>query len=100
MQPLHAEEGAFDEVQGRLGRRAGAVDCALGRAVIGPAHLDLYRKVQAAGKIVHIELCPEDVEPLVRELDPRLLMLSTRCSSIRKGEALLAAAARWMAACQ
>ena len=64
----------------------------------GPAHLDLYRKIQAAGKIVHIALPPENVEPLVRQLDPGLLCLDTGCRSIAEGEALLEAARRWTAA--
>ena len=61
----------------------------------GPAHLDFYRKVQAAGRIVHIECPIENVEPLVRALDPRLLMLHTWCSTPAEGADLLAAAKRW-----
>jgi len=66
--------------------------CELGN---GPEHLEFYRKVQAAGKIVHIALSQENVEPLVRELDPGLLMLDTHCGSIGEGEALLEAARSW-----
>ena len=61
----------------------------------GPAHLDLYRQVQRAGKIVHIELPAEHVEPLARQLDPGLLMLQTACRSIDEGERLLDSASRW-----
>ncbi|MHC4714373.1 MAG: hypothetical protein ACYTAN_14070 [Planctomycetota bacterium] len=64
----------------------------------GPAHLDLYRQIQAAGKIVHIELEPARIEPLVRALDPGLLMLHTRCKSARGGRELLGAAKGWMTA--
>jgi len=63
----------------------------------GPEHLAFYRRVQAAGRIVHIEVPVENVEPLVESLDPRLLMLKTHCGSIDEGEELLRAAKRWMA---
>ncbi|MBI2440678.1 MAG: hypothetical protein HYV35_04825 [Lentisphaerae bacterium] len=61
----------------------------------GPAHLELYRKIQAAGKIVHINVPAAHVEPLVKALDPALLMLATSCNSIAAADDLLAAAGRW-----
>lgn len=61
----------------------------------GPAHLDFYRQVQKAGKIVHIELPAANIEPLVRALDPALLMVSTWAATPRQAEELLADAARW-----
>jgi hypothetical protein len=61
----------------------------------GPAHLDFYRRIQAAGRIVHIQLAPEQVEPLCRELDPSRLVLSTSCASPKEGRQLLAEAVRW-----
>lgn len=61
----------------------------------GPGHLEMYRQIQAAGKIVHIEVPWENVEPLVRELNPGLLMLDTRCPSVEAGERLLEESARW-----
>jgi hypothetical protein len=61
----------------------------------GPAHLELYRQIQAAGRIVHIELPRENVEPLVRELDPALLMLHTWCPGRDAGERLLAESVNW-----
>jgi len=63
----------------------------------GPAHLDFYREIQRAGKIVHIELPKENVEPLVRELEPNLLMLSTYCDNAEQGEDLLNSAVNWTA---
>ncbi len=62
----------------------------------GPGHLELYREIQKAGRIVHVQVPAEHVEPLVRELDPALLMLQTQCGSVSEGEALLDAAKRWM----
>lgn len=61
----------------------------------GPAHLALYRQVQASGKIVHLQVPAEHVEPLVRGLDPGLLILDTRCPSVAEGQELLRAAVRW-----
>jgi hypothetical protein len=61
----------------------------------GPGHLEMYRQVQAAGKIVHIELPAEHVEPLVRELDPALLMLDTWVPSPAEGEQLLEQSVCW-----
>jgi len=57
----------------------------------GLAHLDFYRAIQRAGRIVHIQLPAENVVPLLRELDPARLMLQTNCDSIAEGEQLLAA---------
>ena len=62
----------------------------------GPGHLDLYREVQSAGRIVHVRVAPEHVEPLVKSLDPALLMLQTACDSVDDGEALLEASKRWV----
>jgi hypothetical protein len=62
----------------------------------GPAHLELYREIQAAGRIVHIQAPKEHVAPLLKNLDPALLMLETNCASIAEGEALLKAARRRM----
>ncbi len=61
----------------------------------GPGHLEMYRQIQAAGKIVHIQLPCQHVEPLVRELDPALLMLETHCPSRAAGELLLEQSVKW-----
>ncbi|MDP6778182.1 MAG: hypothetical protein QGI83_15610 [Candidatus Latescibacteria bacterium] len=62
----------------------------------GPDHLDLYRRIQSAGKIVHVRVTKENVEPLVRNLDPTRLMLDTSCDSVAEGEALLEASEDWI----
>ena len=64
----------------------------------GPAHMEFYKQIQAAGRILHIQLPKEHVEPLVRSLDPRFMMLHTWCESIAEGQELLAAAKKWTAA--
>jgi hypothetical protein len=61
----------------------------------GPAYLDLYRKIQAAGKIVHIQVPAQNVEPLCRQLDPARLCLCTDCGSVKEADTLLANAERW-----
>lgn len=61
----------------------------------GPGHLELYRRIQAAGRIVHIQLPWGNVEPLVRELDPALLMLDTWCPTRADGERLLEQSVAW-----
>ena len=58
----------------------------------GVEHLEFYRKIQAAGKIVHIQAPKAQVLALAKALDPSLLCIDTSCSSPREGEDLLAAA--------
>lgn len=64
----------------------------------GPAYLDLYKKIQQAGRIVHVNVPAKNVEPLLRELDPGLLCLQVHCHNEREARELLAAAERWTAA--
>jgi hypothetical protein len=61
----------------------------------GPGHLEMYQQIQAAGRIVHIQVPAENVESLVRELDPSLLMLDTWVPSRAEGERLLEQAVAW-----
>jgi hypothetical protein len=61
----------------------------------GPAHLEMYRQIQAAGRIIHIELPWQNIEPLVRKLDPALMMLETACPSIEAGQWLLTQSIKW-----
>ncbi len=66
----------------------------------GKAHLPLYRRIQDAGRIVHIQVDKTQVEPLCRALDPNLLVLdvSWSCNNADEGRELLAAARRWTSA--
>lgn len=64
----------------------------------GPAHLDFYRQVQKAGKILHIQAPKQNVEPLVKALDPGRLMLDVGCDSIEEGQELLESVRRWSGA--
>ena len=65
----------------------------------GAAHLAMYRQIQKAGRIVHIQVGKDQVEPLCRGLDPRFLMMDVSgCVTPDEGRELLAAARRWTAA--
>jgi hypothetical protein len=64
----------------------------------GPAYLDLYRRIQQAGRIVHVSVPVEHVEPLCRSLDPGLLCLETSCPSATAAAELLQAARGWTSA--
>lgn len=61
----------------------------------GPGHLEMYRRIQAAGRIVHIQVPAQHVEPLVRALDPALLMLDTWVNAPAAGERLLEQCVTW-----
>jgi hypothetical protein len=61
----------------------------------GPGHLEMYNLIQSAGKIVHVQVSMDHVEPLVRELDPTLLMLDTHVATRDDGERLLEQCVTW-----
>ncbi|MDW7656176.1 MAG: hypothetical protein SCM11_03255 [Bacillota bacterium] len=61
----------------------------------GIQHLELYKAIQAAGKIVHIDAPWQQVEPLLLALDPARLFIQTHCDSIEAGEWLLQQSADW-----
>lgn len=61
----------------------------------GPAYLDLYRTIQRAGKILHIYVPMENIESIVRSLDPSRLIIETTVRSVREANELLAAARHW-----
>lgn len=51
--------------------------------------IPLLRRIQAAGKIIHLSVSPSEVQPLLSELSPRGLMLSTWCPSESQARDLL-----------
>ena len=61
----------------------------------GPEYLDLYRRIQKAGKIVHISVSKENIKPLVRQLDSGRLMIETHCKNMAEVEELLESAKSW-----
>ncbi|MBI2939158.1 MAG: hypothetical protein HYY04_01865 [Chloroflexi bacterium] len=79
--------------------RLNAIQWTPGAGVDGtgsPRWYDLYRKILRGGKSVLIlGTQPNEVEPLVRELGPEGLFISTTVASEAEGRALLAAARTW-----
>jgi hypothetical protein len=57
--------------------------------------IPLLKRIQRAGKLVHIAVAPEEVGPLLAELSAPGLMLSMGCSSEAEAGALLRQAAQW-----
>ena len=66
-----------------------------GQSPNGPAWLDIYKEIQAAGRIVWLGLPPENIEPLIRLLDPALLCFQTQTRTEGEARELLSAAERW-----
>jgi hypothetical protein len=67
-----------------------------GTAPNGPEHLALYRRIQEAGRILHIDAPPRNIEPLVRALDPSRLVLCTYCGSAADADELVSRSGQWM----
>jgi len=61
----------------------------------GEDWLELYKEIQAGGKAVHISVAPDRIEPLVRQLDPALLIIDTWAGSSAEADEMLLAAERW-----
>ncbi|MHB1458313.1 MAG: hypothetical protein ACYC0V_15500 [Armatimonadota bacterium] len=61
----------------------------------GPAHLELYRSIQTAGRCVDIAVPPENVECLVRHLNPEGLVIRTWASTRTHAEELLENSTKW-----
>lgn len=61
----------------------------------GPAHLDLYRQVQAAGRCLDLSVPPENVEFLIRHLRPEGVVLRTWAPTLEAAEELLENAVKW-----
>lgn len=59
-----------------------------------PRWIPYYERILAKGKNLVLEVQPEDVEPLIRELGPRGVLLQTRCDSEEEARCLLDRATR------
>lgn len=64
----------------------------------GPAHLALYRQVQAAGRGLDLSASLEDTRWLIRRLRPEGVALRTRAGCIEEAEELVAEAPKWAGA--
>ena len=61
----------------------------------GPLWLDTYRQIQAAGRIVWLQLPPDNIAPLARVLDPARVCFQTAVATEAEARELLSAARRW-----
>jgi hypothetical protein len=61
----------------------------------GPAHIELYRSIQNAGRCLDISVPAESVEYLVRHLNPQGLVIRTYVPSRTDAEELLDNAVKW-----
>lgn len=62
----------------------------------GMEHLELYRQIQEAGKIVHVSISSDRItEKLVKELDPSKILFDTRTETLAQAEALLNKIGKW-----
>lgn len=59
--------------------------------------MNLLKKIQRAGKGLHISVDKQDVETLLSELSPKGLMIATSCDSIEEAKDLLKKAEHWTA---
>lgn len=59
--------------------------------------MELFRKIQAKGKSVLLGAQPQEVETLIRELDPSRLLIGTGTATVAEAEALLENAGKWTA---
>jgi len=76
--------------------RLRAIQILPGEGKPGPLHyLPLLKKVQAAGKNLHIMIGPEEVEAALTELSARGLMIVTWCASEAEARDLLKQAEGW-----
>ena len=57
--------------------------------------LPVYKQIQQGGKVQWIDCAPNEVELLLRELDPRGLLIQTSTPDIESGKALLKKAETW-----
>jgi len=58
-------------------------------------YMEVLKKVQNAGKNLHISISPEEVKPALDQLSARGLYISTWCGTESEARQLLANAERW-----
>jgi len=76
--------------------RLQAIQIQPGSGQPGPLHfMPLLKKVQAAGKNLHISLWPNEIETALSELSARGLFIRTHCETEAEARALLKNAEKW-----
>jgi hypothetical protein len=68
-----------------------------GAPTLSPQYIPLYKKIQEKGKRLYLLAKPEEIEPLLAELSPKGLFLSTQVPSKEEADNLLSSVARWSA---
>jgi hypothetical protein len=66
-----------------------------GAAPNGPEWIDLYRRIQDAGRVVMAGIRPQDAEEVVKALDPARLCLQVRAGSEKEAKEFIEDARRW-----
>jgi len=61
----------------------------------GPKYVDLYRRVQSAGRCLDLSVPQENMEFLIRHLRPEGLLLRTRVATRDEADELVANAVKW-----
>ncbi|MEP0766574.1 MAG: trimethylamine corrinoid protein 2 [Fimbriimonadia bacterium] len=63
----------------------------------GPASkwMDVYRRVLAAGKNIHISAEPDDLDPFFEALDPEGVMLCTWANDVEHADAIVRRVSKW-----
>ena len=76
--------------------RLNALQILPGAGKPSPLHyMDVLRKVQSAGRNLHITIAPEEVRPALDALSARGLFIHTWCDDEDSARALLKSAERW-----
>jgi hypothetical protein len=57
--------------------------------------IPLLKRIQMAGKCIHIAVKANEIEPILKELSPKGLMFSTHANSIDEANELLRRAGKW-----
>jgi len=76
--------------------RLQAIQILPGTGKPSPLHyMDVLKRVQAAGKNLHISIAPGEVKTALTELSARGLFISTSCDTEEEARGLLAKAGKW-----
>lgn len=65
----------------------------------GPHWMDLYRRVQEAGRCLEISVPPEHVEYAIRRLRPQGLLVRTKANTPEEADELVDNAVKWAGSC-
>ena len=58
-------------------------------------HMEVFRKIQKAGKLIHVDISPDQVDAFIDGLNPEGVMLNLWAESIEEAEAIMSRISRW-----